>query len=177
MFAAMAWMTVLGGLLSGGPLDATLRDSQNAPTRLARFRGKPTVVFYEDRTTQHQNDLFKRELWERGRALHLTQTTNVVAVADLRRYDFFPVRLVALQHIRDVEKHHNIPVLVDWNGALNAAPWNLPRQASSVVVLDEGGRPVYVHSGPLGQAEAEAAFQTLAKLLKVELPGSAGGTR
>jgi predicted transcriptional regulator len=39
-----------------------------------------------------------------------------------------------------------------------------------VVVLDETGRAVYVHSGPLGPAEVEEAFQTLAKLLKVELP-------
>lgn len=152
-----------------GPLDASLRDSRNVTTSLSHYRGKPTILFYEDRATAHENDPFKHALIARGRTHNVSTAANVVAVADLQRYDFFPVRGFALQAVRDVEKRNRIPVLVDWNGVLTAPPWNLPRGTSSVVVLDPQGNAVYVHSGKLAQPDIEAAFASLTRLLNVDL--------
>jgi hypothetical protein len=159
-------LTLWMGLVPGPQtLDAALHDTRDGVAQLSRFRGKPTLVFYEDQKSRHQNDVFKRELWNRGRSQGLLATTHVVAVADLRPYDFFALHGLALQHLRDVERDHAIPVLADWKGALSQPPWNLPRSASSVVLLDGAGHPVYVHSGPLSGEEMEHLFGLLGQLI------------
>jgi hypothetical protein len=160
-------MTLLGLPPLGAPVEASLHDSHNEPIQLSRYRGKPTVLIYEDRQSKDQNHAFKHELWLRGKALQLLGSTHVVAVVDLRPYDFFFVRGLALRRLREVEQEHAIPVLADWKGELSAPPWGLPRSTSSVVVLDDAGRALYVHSGTLASEDMEHVFLLLGRLLGV----------
>lgn len=151
-----------------GPLEATLKGSGGREARLSRWRGKPVILFYEDRDSLELNSRFKDSLFERGKAQGLLDAASVVAVANLQAYDFWPARGIALSFVRDAEKKAGIPILVDLDGTLARAPWALPPKTSNVVLLDAAGRPVFVHSGRLEDADAARFFAMLEELLFAE---------
>ncbi len=149
--------------------DAELRTSRDEPVSLSRWRGRPTVLFYEDKGSTDQNAALKRELLARARAHRLIGRAHVLGVANLHGLDFFPANLFALSAVREAEEKERVPVLVDWNRTLSSPPWNLPPAASSVVVLDPEGNLVHAWSGPLGRRDIEEFFSTLSELLNVEI--------
>jgi hypothetical protein len=146
-------------------LDAKLSDSAGKPIQLSDFRGKPTVLFYEDRDSRDQNRKVKDELWKRGKEAGLTDSANVVGVANLQAFDFWPARGFARSAVEDVEKKVGIKVLIDWKGALTSTPWNLPTKSSTVVLLDAEGAVRYSHSGAMTQKEMDELFTKLSALI------------
>jgi hypothetical protein len=152
-----------------GALDATLRGSSGKEVKLSRWRGKPVILFYEDRHSTTLNAPFKELLFTRGQALGLLDAATVVAVANLESFNFFPARDIALSYIRDEEKKWGIPLLVDWEGTLGEAPWGLPKKTSSVLLLDALGRPLFHSSGRMSGEDMELFFQRLGMLLGREL--------
>ena len=149
--------------------DAQLRDSSDAPVSLSRWRGRPTVLFYEDRGSTEQNVALKRELFARARHHRLIGRAHVLGVANLHGLDFFPASLFALSAVRDAERKDGVPVLVDWNRTLSSPPWSLPPGASSVVLLDAEGARVHAWSGPLGPRDIDDFFAELSLLLNVDI--------
>lgn len=152
-----------------GPMDATLRGSNGKEVALSRWRGKPVILFYEDRHSTTLNSPLKAALFSRGKELGLLDAAFVVAVANLKSFDFFPARGIALSHVRDEEKKWGIPILVDLKGTLGAAPWNLPTKTSSVLLLDGTGALVYRYSGRMKEEDQETFFQALGTLLGREM--------
>lgn len=153
------------------PSDAALADSFGRAFELSRFRGKPLVLFYEDRHTVELNRPFKKQLWEKGEALNLRKAAHVIAVANLQGYDFFPIRPIALSYVRDEEKRVGVPILVDLRGTLTSAPWRLPPKTSSVIVLDAEGRIRFQYSGKLPEKKVGEFYETLGSLVGVNLKG------
>ncbi|WPB75904.1 hypothetical protein KYC5002_43805 [Archangium violaceum] len=153
-----------------GPMDATLRGSNGKEVALSRWRGKPVILFYEDRHSTTLNSPLKEALFSKGRELGLLDAASVVAVANLESFNFFPARGIALSHVRDEEKKWGIPILVDLKGTLGAAPWNLPTKTSSVLLLDSQGALVYRYSGRMKDEDQKTFFQTLGALLGREIP-------
>jgi hypothetical protein len=151
---------------SPGRVDAALVDSRGGPVRLSEFRGKPVVLFYEDRASSEQNARLKRALSERAEARRLTGAAHVLGVANVAPYDFWPARNFVLSSIREVERRDRVRVLVDWKRALLQPPWSLPDATSSVVLLDAEGRWVHAWSGPVQDKSLEEFFQALEQLLK-----------
>jgi hypothetical protein len=150
-------------------MDATLRSSSGDPVKLSRWRGKPVVLFYEDKDSTGLNAKLKEELFTRGQARGLLGAAWVVAVANLERFDFFPARQIALSYVRDEEKKAGVPILVDLDGTLGAAPWGLPKKTSNIVLLGADGTLIFKHSGRMKEAEMEAFFVTLGELVGVNL--------
>lgn len=148
-----------------GPMDATLRGSDGKEVALSHWRGKPVILFYEDRHSTTLNSSFKEALFERGQAQGLLDAAWVVAVANLQGFDFFPARGIALSRVRDEEKKWGIPILVDLKGTLGDNPWNLPTKTSSVLLLDGNGRVVFRYSGRMGEQDMETFFRALGALL------------
>lgn len=168
MTLPLALALLAGGLplpAGAAPCDAALADSRDAPVRLSRFRGKPLVLFYEDRTSSDQNARLKRELRDRAAARHLTESAHVVGVANVGAYDFWPARGLVLSAIRDIERRDKVQILVDWKRTLLDAPWSLPDAASSVVLLDADGRWVHAWSGPVSNRSMEEFFELLTRLV------------
>jgi hypothetical protein len=153
-----------------GPMDATLRGSNGKEVALSRWRGKPVILFYEDRHSTTLNSPLKEALFSRGQELGLLDAAFVVAVANLESFNFFPARGIALSHVRDEEKKWGIPILVDLKGTLGAAPWSLPTKTSSVVLLDGDGTLVYRYSGRMKEEDQKTFFQALGTLLGREIP-------
>jgi hypothetical protein len=170
--ALLAGSPVLAAEESTGPLDATLRGSSGKEVALSSWRGKPVILFYEDRRSTTLNSAFKEALFARGREQGLLEAAWVVAVANLEAYDFFPARGIALSYVRDEEKKWGIPILVDLKGTLGAAPWNLPKKTSSVLLLDDTGAVVFRYSGRMKEEDMEAFFQALGGLLGQGMPGA-----
>jgi hypothetical protein len=80
------------------PLDATLHSSDGGQAPLSKWRGKPVSLFYEDKDSTKLNQALKEELFERGQQHGLLEAAWVVAVANLEKFNFFPVlsRLVGV---------------------------------------------------------------------------------
>lgn len=147
-------------------VDARLSDSAGKEFQLSQFRGKPTLVFYEDRHSREENRKVKDELWKRGKAPSLADAANVVGVANLEAYDFWPVRSFARSAVADIEKKAGIKVLIDWNGALTATPWNLPEKKSTVMLIDAEGVIRYSYSGAMSDKEMDELFHKLAAMVQ-----------
>ncbi|MDY7232806.1 hypothetical protein [Hyalangium rubrum] len=155
--------------LGASPLDATLHSSKGDEAPLSKWRGKPVILFYEDKDSTTLNLPLKEELFERGKARGLLEAAWVVAVANLKPFNFFPARQIALSYVRDEEKKAGVPILVDLEGTLGGAPWSLPTKTSTVMLLDASGAIVYRYSGKLGEADRQAFFQALSGLIGVDL--------
>jgi hypothetical protein len=153
-------------------LDAALLDARDAAVHLSSFRGKPLVLFYEDRFSAEQNTKLKQALRERAEARQHGRGARVVGVANVAAYDFWPARGFVLSAVRAVERRDRVPVLLDWKRVLGEAPWSLPDGASSVVLLDAEGHLVRAWSGVVEGEALEQFFEELAKLLKAT-PASA----
>jgi hypothetical protein len=157
-------MTLLSGPATG-LLDARLESSGGKSVSLRSLKGKPTLVFYEDRDSAELNQAFKDELFRKGKEEHLLDAVQVVAVADLQGYDWFPARNFARDGVRDAEKKAGIPVYVDWDGTMKAKPWAMKEKTSNVVLLDADGTEVTRCSGKLAEDQKAKLFATLATLL------------
>lgn len=131
--------------------------------QLSKFRGGPLVIFYEDQSSVKVNKPLKDELWNRRPQLESTQA-HVVGIAYLKPYDFFPVRGIAFERIRAMEKRTGIPILVDLKGEMGAAPWSLPPNGSTVLLVDKAGHVVFRKTGALSTDEVKQVVQGLEKL-------------
>ncbi len=167
--ALLAAHPALGNEPQAGPMDATLRGSDGKEVALSRWRGKPVILFYEDRHSTTLNSPFKEALFDKGQTMGLLNSAWVVAVANLESFDFFPARGIALSHVRDEEKKWGIPILVDLKGTLGREPWNLPTDTSSVLLMDAKGTIHFRHSGRMDEQAMGAFFQTLGSLLGREI--------
>jgi len=167
--ACLAAGSAYGEAPPTGPVDATLRTSAGDEVRLSRWRGKPVILFYEDKDSTTLNSALKETLFARGRERGLLDSASVVAVANLQKFDFFPARQIALSYVRDEEKKAGVPILVDLDGTLGAAPWQLPMKTSNVLLLDAAGALVFRHSGQMKPEEAAAFFTALSRLIGVDL--------
>jgi hypothetical protein len=151
------------------PLDATLKSASGEPAPLSKWRGKPVILFYEDKDSTTLNLALKEELFERGKQQGLLNSAHVIAVANLKPFNFFPARQIALSYVRDEEKQAGVPILVDLEGTLGGAPWGLPMKTSTVMLLDEKGGVVYRYSGRMGEPEKKAFFSALSQLIGMDL--------
>ncbi|MBE2252987.1 MAG: hypothetical protein IAE78_25875 [Myxococcus sp.] len=149
----------------GVAMTATLETSNGKPVRLSALWSKPTVLFYEDRDSTALNQHVKDALSERGRREGLQDKVAVVAVANVAPWNWFPARNFVLTAVRDIEKQVNVPVYLDFTGELSGSPWNLPPRTSTVMVMDEQGRPVWRAQGRLSPAKLEELFKALDQLI------------
>jgi hypothetical protein len=123
------------------------------------------VLFYEDRDSTQLNQHVKDALFAAGRERGLTEAVDVIAVANVAPYDWFPARDFVLAAVRDVERQFHVPVYLDFKGQLSSPPWNLPSKTSTVVVLTAAGRPVATFKGRLSKDEVARVFAALERLL------------
>lgn len=151
-----------GDSLFGSP---GLTGTDGKPAQLHRYAGRPAVVFYEDRGSLDANQAVKDALIERGRQEGLLKAVSVIAVANIAAYDFSPAREIATAFIRRAERKAGIPILLDTSGVLQSPPWNLPDDASTVLVLDRDGLVVWRHSGPVPADSREQLFSQLSRLV------------
>jgi hypothetical protein len=146
--------------------ETKLSTTGGAYVRLADvFRGRPTVLFYEDKDSTALNQPLKDALFQTAKTRGLLDAASVVAIANVRSYDWFPARNFVIAAVKSTEKTVGVPVYLDWNGAMTRKPWCLSPQSSTVVVLDRKGAVQLSKKGKLKDDEVAEIFALLERLL------------
>lgn len=164
MFKPFFAMTLLAASPAGF-LDVHLENADGEAVALHPLLGKPTIVFYEERDSTSLNQPLKDELFKRGKKENLLDAVQVVAVADLEGYNWFPARNFALKGVRDAQTKAGIPVYVDWSGTLRGAPWKLKEKTSNVVLLDSNGDLALKLDGKVDEKMQRQLFDALGAML------------
>jgi hypothetical protein len=118
------------------------------------------LVIYEDQEGGKQN-LDEKQLLSRLNAdPENRKKVDVVGIADVEKWDFWPARKYVLADIQKQAAIGKTTIYIDWKGALRRA-WGLARHQSNLVLVLPDGTVRFSHSGPL----TPAAWQTLQALL------------
>lgn len=166
MGVAMVVLMVGSATARGAALDARVSNTKGQSVWLAQKWGKPTVLFYEDKDGTFQNQSLKDALFQKGKEKGLLEAVSVVAIANVRGFDWFPAKNFVVAAVKDAETRSGIPVYLDWSGALSAKPWGLDAQGSSVLVVDGAGeRVLFSKHGKLTAEEIEQVFELLGSLV------------
>lgn len=137
-----------------------ITDTDGNAVAMRSFRGRRTLLVYEDRHSTEVNKRFKDKLFEQGKQLGVLDKVNLVAVAYLKPFDFFPARKFALSHVRSLEEKLGVQIYVDFTGNI-ARALALPTDKSNIVVLDAGGDVVLRFEGKLTDAQEQKVIATL----------------
>ena len=157
-----SFLIIAASLTTGTALET----SSGAPATLEALITKPTVVFYEDRDSTALNQHVKDALFQAGKARGRLDSVSVVAIANVKEWNWFPARNFVLKAVRDTEAKVNIPIYLDFAGSMTLAPWSLPAKTSTVVVLSTGAKPLATFKGRLSQRELDELLSTLESLSK-----------
>lgn len=152
----------------GQRLDAEVTTSAGEKTRLKRYYGKPVLLFYEDPNSVKTNRAAKEALARLSLKWRLKEKVDVVAVANLQGWNWQPAIFFALKTVRGEEKKAAIPVLVDFRGSMQKAPWNLSARRSTILVLGPDGRVLFQSMGKLDARKFDELTGLLERLLKGE---------
>lgn len=123
---------------------------------LSHYLGRAVIIVYEDRDSNHQNDVLKEELAARARAQDLSQDVSVVPVANLSGFSFWPAQGFARDAVLDIARQQQMEILIDWTGEM-ARAYRFRPAMSYVMVLSREGRVLFRHAGTL-DASARGRF-------------------
>jgi Bacterial protein of unknown function (YtfJ_HI0045) len=156
-------ITLLSGSAHAGEvnMDAVVETSGGAQTHLNALWSRPTVLFYEDKESNQLNQHVKDALFLRGKEKGLLDQVNVIAVANVAAFNWFPARNFVLAAVRDIEAHVHVPVYLDFQGSLTVPPWSLAAKSSTVLVLSARGEVLWSVRGKLTDAQLATLFETL----------------
>lgn len=141
-------------------------DSEDNRFELRSARGRPILVVYEDKDSAHVNDAFKTELGRLARSGKYKSSVSLVAVADVHRYDYWPVRGFVKDAIRHESKKQGTRIYCDWKGSFSRA-LSLQTGTSSVVLFGRSGHVLFAKAGQLNAGE----IQQVVGLLRAEVEG------
>jgi hypothetical protein len=125
-----------------------LLDGWERTLELSRLGAKPVLVVYEDKGSSTQNQPFKDELAQLAKGDRYKSGVAFVAIADLQGYDYWPVRGLVKDAIRDESRKFGTVIYCDWDGSARAA-LALRRGVSSVVLYGKEGKVLFAYEGSL----------------------------
>jgi hypothetical protein len=114
--------------------------------------GRPVLVLYEDKSSAAQNAAFKEELGKLAADGRYRAAVDLVPVADVSGYDFWPVRGFVASAIRDESRRWGTTIFCDWSGGFRSA-FDLRRGVSNVLLIGRDGSILFAKEGALDVAE------------------------
>jgi hypothetical protein len=109
-------------------------------------------VLYEDKASATQNAAFKEELGKLAADGRYRAAVELVPVADVSGYDFWPVRGFVASAIRDESRRWGATIYCDWSGRFRSA-FDLHRGVSNVLLIGRDGSILFAKEGALDAAE------------------------
>jgi predicted transcriptional regulator len=131
---------------------------------LSHYLGRAVIIVYEDRDSNHQNDVLKQELAARARAQDLTQDVSVVPVANLSGFAFWPAQGFARDAVLDIARQQQMEILIDWTGEM-ARSYRFRPAMSYVMVLSREGRVLFRHAGTLDSSARGRFFNAVSEAI------------
>ena len=138
---------------------------QGGARTLSAERGhRAVVLFYEDRPHLEDNDAIKGEIGRFVHDNHLDDRVVVYGVANLGDVGMVPETLVR-QMIQPLVERWGADILLDWHGALRAAPFSLATHAANVAIIDRTGHLVYHYTGSIDATERRAFYHVIRSVI------------
>ena len=120
------------------------------------------LLIYEDRKAGGQNRHVDPLLIKLRRPVNATKV-ELLPIADVESYDFWPAHSIVTKHIRGLIAREKLPIYCDWHGAIRRALGVEPGH-SLLVLLDSEGRVRFAGSGPIPAAEEASLAARLTEL-------------
>ena len=140
-----------------------LSDRQVSLRSLARTGATRVVVLlHQDRHSADQNPALKEALGQL--AGRYADRLQVVALADVGGYDFWPAKGYVKDALRPLSAEGGLTVLCDWKGAVRKA-YNLPARQSAVFVL-AGDELRHLTRGVLSPSATESLIGSIEQLVR-----------
>lgn len=133
---------------------ARVHDAEDRPFELQGVRGKPILVLYEDKDSAKLNLALKDDLARLARGDRYRNSVALVPVADVERYDYWPVRGFVKDAIRDESKKIGATIYCDWDGSFRRAT-QLAKNTSSVMLIGRDGRVLFAWEGLVPKDERD----------------------
>lgn len=141
-------------------VDFTLETSSGTQQSLSSLRGKVVVLFYEDRHHTETNAKVKEAVAKYGLENKLQGKVEVLAVANLKGYDFSPASDIARRAIRAIASRFGISIWMDWKGVVQDK-LGVQDANANVVVLDKDGVVKWKRTGRLGETEQQGMLDAV----------------
>lgn len=125
-----------------------LSDAWGRSIDLARYRGKPLLLLYEDKDSAQQNAALKKDLSLLAKGDRYKERIALVAIADVSAYDYWPVRGFVKDALKDESHKQGLVIYCDWDGRVRNA-LQVRRAASNVVLYGPDGRVLFARSAAL----------------------------
>ncbi len=166
---AIALATPSAALVGPGASRPAARvvDPDDRVLDLHAVKGRPTLVVYEDKDSATLNQGLKAELSRLARGGRYRSAVTLVPVADVRDYDFWPVRGFVKDAIRGESRKIGATIYCDWNGAF-ARALGIQHGTSSVILFGKDGHVLFSYEGKVPDGETGR----LLALLRREVEGS-----
>jgi hypothetical protein len=139
---------------------ARVHDAEDRAFELQGVRGKPILVLYEDKDSAKVNLVLKDDLARLARGDRYRNAVALVPVADVERYDYWPVRGFVKDAIRDESRKIGATIYCDWNGSFRRAT-QLAKNTSSVMLFGRDGRVLFAWEGQVPKDERERLLAML----------------
>lgn len=110
--------------------------------------GVRAVVFYEDEKSGELNLRAHKKVAEIVDRHNGKPGFDVMIVADVQRFNYWPGKSFTLKELRRVQKAEKAPVFCDWTGGAMRG-WSLARGIPSVTVLGRDGKVQFHVEGTL----------------------------
>ncbi|MFO0715175.1 MAG: hypothetical protein U0353_35385 [Sandaracinus sp.] len=151
--------------LLSAPADFSLEETSGLTRTLLEVRGRIAIVFYEDREHTPDNQELKHTLHRYVLDNGLRDQLTTYGVANVTGLDGV-VRDMARAAIRTIASQYGIQILLDWDGALQRAPFGFPASGATIALFDREGRMRYRVTGALTAAQQTELFRTLRRLIR-----------
>jgi hypothetical protein len=138
-------------------------DGDDHGVKLAAFRGKPTLVVFEDKDAASQNELFKTRLSLTIVAKGIAKKMSTMPIADVAGYDYWPARGFVKDAIASAATKSGTTIYADWKGDARKK-LAAPAGKSTLVLLDAKGTVVWASSGAL---DKDAQDRLLARIVEL----------
>lgn len=139
---------------------ARVVDADDKVLDLASVNGRPTLIVYEDKDSATLNAPLKAELSRLAKGDRYRSAIKLVPVADVRSYDFWPVRGFVKDAIRDESKKIGATIYCDWDGAF-ARALKIQHGTSTVVLIGKKGNVLFAYEGIVPPAETSRLLSLL----------------
>lgn len=139
-------------------------DAWDRDNDLRRHLGMPILVVYEDKDSATMNQAVKDDLAKLAAVGGYKNAFAVFAVADVEGYDYWPVRGIVKDAIRQESRKQKTTIYCDWNGSVRKS-LGLTRGTSNVALFGKDGGVRFFHAGQM----QEARRKELIRLLRAEV--------
>jgi hypothetical protein len=165
---ALLLPAVASALLKAGsaPADFGVADPDDNGYKISALRaGRPALIVYEDKDGGGQNERFLQRLGKLRDKDPVYKKTQVLAIADVASWDFWPAKGFVKSALRDAGKKNGITVYADWTGA-GRANLAASKNVSNLVLLDAQGKVVWASAGKLSGEQEDTLIDYIGRLGK-----------